>query len=264
MRIALTTDTHFGISNSTQKIHKKFLSGLQKESFDILIHTGDIASHKQSQLKKSLSMFREYLPEVPILVVLGNHDLWDRDSWCPNNPRYAKKISYRTMKTIQREWFKELGIHYLQDSPYIYKEEVVIYGYDGWYKKIPPPSNDKNFMPPYVEDIPIDVYLNARSHKSLENILKEAENIKENSPNCKLVCATHHSLVGYRGGIPGMDGDPRHLDFLSEYFDLVLFGHSHQELDTVHEYVDNGRSYSCRVVNAGSDYNSPKYKILEI
>ena len=84
----------------------------------------------------------------------------------------------------------------------------------------------------------------------------------------KLVCATHHSLTPYRGYGSAredtMSGNFSHLDFLSEDFDLVLNGHSHQEVDHTHEYVYGNTVHSCRIVNVGSDYDKPKYRILEI
>jgi len=513
MKVALVTDTHFGCSNNTQKIHFKFLKNLMKESFDVLVHTGDIASHKQKQLKCSLSMFRDALGDIPMLVVLGNHDCldketellthrgwlsykeirdsdlilsinkkgysewssidqiiikkankmyryndasldmcitkkhrilcgkrndeknstdlfyttlkdmgecnycfpvaaknsnleypitnseiislglslsngtlikdkkifnqfsnrqlqlflhtlmqrigwwverekagglygtldilgwvqslavqcgvstslvefppgefrlnlefdkefvqvdtftkkikvveyndevwclnvpntnfmvrrngkacftgncWDQESWNNNNPRYNKKISYEQMKVTQREWFEEFNIHYLQDGEFLYKNDVVFYGYDGWYHSLPPPSNDKYWMPRTAKMCPIDQYLNYRANKTLDVILMSAKGMSKQNPNLKKVCATHHSLLSYRDGNIAMGGDPRHLDFLSEDFDYVFYGHSHLEVDTVHEFVQGNCVFNCRVLNAGSDYNIPKYKIIEI
>lgn len=262
MIIALTTDTHFGASNNTQKIHEKFLKKLMQEKFDVLVHTGDIASHKQKQLYRSLHMFKEALGEIPFLFVLGNHCLWDQDSW--NNGRYNKRTSYEEMKSTQREWFEELKVHYLQDSPFKYGDEAIFYGYDGWYLNLPPPSNDKNWMPSVAKLCPIDQYLSYRANKSLDAILASAEEAKRLNPNIKTICATHHSLTQYRGGFDTMGGNPRHLDFLSENMDYVLNGHSHQEVDQVHEFINGNMVHSCRIINAGSDYDKPKYKIIEI
>lgn len=189
---------------------------------------------------------------------------WDQESWNQKNKKYNKKTSYEQMKSQQREWFEELNVHYLQDSEFIYKDEVVFYGYDGWYRDLNPPSNDKYWMPPFAKMCPINQYLNYRATKTLDAILMSAEGMKRLKPNLKFVCATHHSLTPYRGGADTMNGDPRHLDFLSENFDLVLNGHSHQEVDQIHEYVFGNTVHSCRVVNAGSDYDKPKYKIIEI
>lgn len=189
---------------------------------------------------------------------------WDMESWNNKNPRYNKKISYEHMKVTQREWFEEFNMHYLQDGEFIYKDEAIFYGYDGWYKTIPPPSNDKNWMPPYAKMCPIDQYLSYRANKTLDNILLSAEGMKRVKPHLKTICATHHSLTPYRGGHDTMNGDPRHLDFLSENFDYVFNGHSHQEVDLMHEYTYGNKVYSCRVINVGSDYDKPKYKIIEI
>ena len=187
---------------------------------------------------------------------------WDQDSW--NNGRYNKRTSYEEMKSTQREWFEELKIHYLQDNPFYFKDEAIFYGYDGWYLNLPPPSNDKNWMPPTAKQCPIDQYLSYRANKSLDAILVSAEEAKKLNPNIKTLCATHHSLTSYRGGFDTMGGNPRHLDFLSENMDYVLNGHSHQEVDQVHEYLSGNTIHSCRIINAGSDYDKPKYKIFDI
>lgn len=264
MKIAVTTDTHLGASNNTIKIHEKFLKNLMEESFDVLVHTGDIASHKQKQLHRSLIMFKEALEDIPMLFVLGNHDLWDQEAWNQKNKRYNKRTSYEHLRSQQRDWFEEVGVHYLQDEEYVYKDEAIFYGYDGWYKDLNPPSNDKNWMPPIAKLCPINQYLNYRANKTLDAILMSAEGMKRVKPHLKFVCATHHSLTPYRGGADTMNGDPRHLDFLSENFDLVLNGHSHQEVDQIHEYVFGNTICTCRVINAGSDYDKPKYKIIEL
>lgn len=260
MRLAITTDTHFGASNNTQKIHEKFLKKLMKESFDVLVHAGDIASHKQKQLYRSLQMFKEAIGERPLLFVEGNHCLWSEEIW----GRKPSRIPYEEMKATQREWFSELKVHYLQDGSFSYKDEAIFYGYDGWYHILPPTSNDKNWMPRFAKQCPIDQYLSYRANKSLDAILSSAEEVRKENKNIKLVCTTHHSLTPYRGGDDSMGGNPRHLDFLSENFDLVINGHSHQEVDQIHEYVNGNSIYSCRIINAGSDYDKPKYKIIEL
>ena len=193
---------------------------------------------------------------------------WDKESWNKRNKKFNKKISYEHMKSQQREWFAELGVHYLQDNEFAYKDEAVFYGYDGWYKSLKPPSNDNFWMSRYARQVPINQYLNYRSNKTLDTILMSAEEIKRLNPNLKLICATHHSLIPYKK-VDGEVGDAlsgiyKHLDFLSENFDYVLNGHSHQETDQIHESVFGNSVYSCRLINAGSDYDKPKYKIIEI
>lgn len=189
---------------------------------------------------------------------------WDQESWNQKNSRYNKKISYEQMKITQREWFEELNIHYLQDGSFSFKDEAIFYGYDGWYKHLPPPSNDKHWMPPVAKMCPIDQYLNFRANRTLDSILESAEDLKTTMPHLKTICATHHSLTPYRGGADTMNGDFRHLDFLCKDFDLVLNGHSHQEVDQVHEYLGGNDVSTCRVVNVGSDYDKPKYRIIEV
>lgn len=83
MKFAMTTDTHYGHSSSTHKIHLKFLKRLkykmEEEEIKYLIHCGDWASSKQNELQRTWMMFRKELgSNIKILTVLGNHDCLDK------------------------------------------------------------------------------------------------------------------------------------------------------------------------------------------
>ena len=253
MRIAITTDTHFGFSKNTLSIHETFFKKLAMEKFDVFVHSGDISSNKQKHLFKSLRMMRDILKDVPILFILGNHDLWDK--------RFPRNyVSYNEMRRKQRSLFKELGVHYLQDEPF-YIDGVKFYGYDGWYKTNPP-SNDFLWMHRMMKGVPSNIYLRKRSYDSLDRILLDSELDKKNNPGIKLVCVTHHNLSSnYRDGCSSMSGDPKHLEFLSENFDLIINGHTHSEEDRL--FIGK-ELHKCRVLNAGSCYDNPKYMIVEI
>ena len=84
MKIAVTTDTHFGFSHNTHKIHEKFLIKLatacKEENVEMLIHNGDWITKNQHELPRTWKMFREALGDLPILTVMGNHDCLDKET----------------------------------------------------------------------------------------------------------------------------------------------------------------------------------------
>ena len=257
-KIALTTDTHYGISPKTCLILEKFLIKLASEDFDVLIHTGDWISHKQAQMEKVFKLFRKHINK-PILGVLGNHDLWDQDSWGHNNKRAYKQTlqSYEEMKVQQRSLMQQYEIDYLQDLyPYIFEDKVAIYGFDGWYHYLPPPSNDHYFMPQFIKNCPADQYLNYRAYKTLDAILLHLDELKISKPHLKTVCVTHHPPYNFDPVWLSMSANPQFMEVISEKFNYFFVGHSHKNEDWL--------KGSCRVVNAGSDYNRPNYKIIEV
>ena len=83
---------------------------------------------------------------------------------------------------------------------------------------------------------------------------------KKNYNNLVKICVTHFALQVISEKEIDTMGDENYLKELSKFFDYVFFGHSHEELDTVYTYKHN----SCRLINVGSNYNDPKYRILEV
>ena len=256
LKIALTCDSHYGFSEKTPRVLDRFLKKLVKEEFDVLVHCGDWISHKQSQFEKVFKLFRKYIhPLKPILSVRGNHDFWNRD----DSLRYRgiPKPTYESMDLSHKELMEKYGIIYLQDkSPYIDPSGVIFWGFDGWYNTLPPPSNDKYFMPQYAQSCPIDVYLEHRASKSLDAILLSVDQIKKDKPDCKTVCVTHHAPYTFDERYRGMCANPKYLDFITEKFDYFFVGHNHQE--------ESWEKYGCYIHNSGSDYDNPKYKIIEV
>jgi predicted phosphodiesterase len=84
MKFAKVTDTHYGFNHKTHKIHMKLLKELahlcKKGKIEALIHCGDWASSKQNEIQRSWKMFREYLGDLPIYTVMGNHDCLDKET----------------------------------------------------------------------------------------------------------------------------------------------------------------------------------------
>jgi predicted phosphodiesterase len=234
MRILILSDTHYGFSEGTHKILETKLKKVPKD-IDLVIHAGDWISDSQAQWKDCFELFRSLFPTVNIIGVLGNHDLW-------NNPKKDVLETEREIKLL----FKKYNIHYLPNNPFISKD-IIIYGFNGWYYDIEPPSNDRNWINNWVENkYDFNAFLSKRSCYDMENILNQ------NISNKYSICVTHFGPNDYSK----MGADPKYIEHLSQKFNLVIIGHSHIEQD----YMIN----NCRVINPGSDYNDPKFKIIKM
>ena len=77
MKILLTGDLHYGFSKKTTKILQEFFCHLSTLDFDVMVIAGDIISCRQREMSKCFELIRYYIPDVPILAVMGNHDCLD-------------------------------------------------------------------------------------------------------------------------------------------------------------------------------------------
>ena len=231
MKIALTSDTHYGYGHKTHRKHIKFLNELNREDFDVLVHCGDWSASKQTSLYKTLKMFREALGDKPILTSLGNHDLWDINNWDNRSDHrvkirrstYDRNKTYRSMIIDHHNWMEEFNIHHLAWNPYQFEEEVMFYGFDGWYYQLPVRSNDVNYMPRLVDGCaPIDMFLSNEAHKAVDNILFKQEQHKKDNPHLSYVCCTHHAPYTTNSGYEFMCANPRFLDPICSQFDMFL------------------------------------------
>jgi predicted phosphodiesterase len=245
MKIIYTSDIHAGHSSKiSYNIIHDFITDINEENPDILIIAGDLISHSQIQLEKLFKIIRSIIPSNPILIVRGNHDFW-----C-----YGKEIkinNYEELDKFQKLLFKKYNIQYLQDNPYI-KDNVNIYGWDGWYKE-EPMSNDFRYMFNLYDGIHFHDKLRSISHEKFTNIINTVN--KDKGIN---IVVTHFNLIGqYRDrALYKMDGDFKYMDIIKEKFDYCIFGHSHKEFN---EKIGN-----CKVLNSGSDYLIPQYEVINI
>ena len=199
MKVAITTDTHYGYDHNTHKIHVKFLNKLRKacEDNDVkaLIHCGDWIACDQHQLPRTWKMFREAMGNLPIIGVKGNHDRWDHSYWGvpARKRRWAKHpagMSFVSMEEQHQEWADEYNIHLLQDNPYRYddrgEEDTSIIGYNGWYRDALPQTNDLGRMFKAVESCPAGAYLQNQAHKNLQKCLDEVSYLECENPKLKI------------------------------------------------------------------------------
>ena len=242
MKALLISDTHRGFSTRTHRIHAKWGEELATLDFDVLILAGDLASHKKHQFEGALRFFREIAGSRPIVLGRGNHDLWDENQRC--------LTSYRNV--LQHEWFSKYDIHHLESGgPFWVGGDVAIVGWDGWYA-FRASSNDLAMMNRHVEG-DTWAWLQREAWHGIQSALIAAEDAKK--AGAKVVCVTHFPLV------PGLtdeawSGNFRWWEMLAPHLDVFCCGHSHRAVDTIVDGV--------RVVNCGSDYDDPKYTIIEI
>jgi predicted phosphodiesterase len=268
MKIAITSDTHYGYDHRTHKIHEKFLGELSdscaKHKVDLLVHAGDWIADNQHQLPRTWKMFRKFLGNIPILAVTGNHDLWDRDYW--GSPlkkrsfcRHPSGMSLNQMASQHIEWSLESNIHLLQDNPF-FKDDFIFYGFNGWYGNSNPPTNDSNYMSPFYESAPTSLYLSNQAYKQLDKIILESNTQNKDK---KKVCVTHMPPYSKDARYEVFCANNSFLDPIAENFDLLIVGHSHQTEDWMYN--------SLRVVNPGTyfdpisgGYNKPKFVIIDL
>ncbi len=273
MKALLVTDTHLNFNDSTYKIWEQYLNQLKGEDFDIVIHTGDWISHKQSQWNSVLNLFRNFT-DKPIVGVKGNHDLWQQplpknkrtfDTYMWDKGMYEREFvfhfkTFKELKDFQRQMWTKYRVMDLSLAPFI-RDDVYIIGWDGWYRDMPL-SNDFSRMPRIESDsnLAMHEFLNRRAHKAFGEVLRGIETGKRMGK--KVIVVTHHSLFNYRGGYSDMIGNPTYFEFIKKTgADVFCYGHSHLRDERV---VQNEQGKDLRIFNAGSDYNSPNHIIFEI
>ena len=253
MKITITGDTHYGFSRHGNEANEKMLESIGKENPDILIHTGDYGSVSLDEREAYWKKTREILgTSILIIAVNGNHDYWDATH---------KVNSVMDITKINTRIFEKYSIYH----PYttIIINGISIRGFDGWYFS-DVRTNDPNYIPHYF---PEGVkWLRDKSDKEFGSLLPLFKKDKERGDTTILV--THFGFIAndddwksresrVLGQKQYFGGNPKYENYLDDV-DYLLYGHSHHEFEGV---ASNNKT---KVINAGSDYEFPYYKILEI
>ncbi len=233
MKIVLTSDTHAGFSAITDRKHtQKFLPSIAREKPDVVIHAGDWGTNQPKHVERTFRQFREALGDIPVVGVLGNHDYWD----CKKEFRSFADLHHKI-----QEWAKAYKITLLDgDSTHI--NNIGIFGFMGWYGSTPLGSNDRFNITNWVDT---DIYLRENAR----------ENYKKALQSTAQICVTHFPPYSIDPRWAGFCANQMYLDPLCSHFTFLFCGHSHQN----EIFFRNG----CEVVNCGSDYDQPRYKIIE-
>jgi predicted phosphodiesterase len=238
MKIGIITDIHISHYPEKKDEFKKFLEDLR---VDMLIIAGDIVSSEQSDMELCLKMIRENDPFLKVLLVRGNHCFWN-----PDRPF----DSVFELDLFHKELFKKYDIHYLQQNKFE-DENLIIYGFDGWYRFSETGTNDITMMPTTsgMGELTPFQYLQREERDAVDYIVKDLE---ENPSKKTKIVVTHFNVICEDLAYEKMSGNPRYVDILCPDIDYLFFGHTHQEYSATH--------HGCEVINVGADYDkAPKH-----
>lgn len=238
MKLLLTTDTHAGMDMKTDHIHRtRFLPAVVAEKPDVIIHTGDWGITEPKHVERAFRQFREYCGDIPIIGVLGNHDYWDR------------KHEFRSVQELEEkilEWERQYKIQIL-DGDSVILGNIKIFGFMGWYASASAMTNDLFYVPCWTDT---DAELRQRARNNFNTTINTPRRYKTE------ICITHFPPYTKDFTYQEFCANQMYFDPLCEKFDYLIVGHSHQQEDFFHK--------GCRVINPGSDYNKPKFVVLDI
>lgn len=249
MKILLTSDTHWGITKP--KTIRKLFEAAAKEDFDVLIHAGDYCGTDQADknVRSTVRIMREFIPDKPIVSVLGNHDYWTKQrSMASFHKNYDNII--KTFQNNNVHFLDAHGVYTHPDFPFIN-----IVGHSGWYAYLNPPTNDQNFLPHSVEGH-TNGWMLRNATTELETNLKQLDQIY--SEEHSVVFVSHFPVVNtgndYKGQWEKFSWSERVKEMMQEQYSCRYFlcGHAHQRHEGPERY------------EAGSDYCLPKYQIITV
>ena len=240
MKFALTGDWHYGFSKKTHGIIERFLQHLAKQDFDVLLLSGDIISHDQTQWEPVLRLLRTTFKDTAIYFVMGNHDYWTET---------CTQESFLAADAHRRELFRKHNIRHLEGEVGEVGG-VQIFGFGGWYWSAEPPSNDVDFIPRNIGDLSFHDYLLHRAQESVDEIVSLLPYAD------KAVILTHFEMNDHPMGAIGEWLD-RFIAHRCKGKMVIACGHTHLRRN---DDLGNGIS----LVNAGGDYDNPSYRIIEL
>lgn len=257
MKALILTDMHRGYSERTFKLHQKLAKEVSRLEWHLLIVCGDSASNRKEHFKSFLRYARELAGDRPVLLVRGNHDLWDR----------SQRSLVSLMDVLHKEWFRKFGVLHLEDGPF-HAGGITFVGWDGWYCQRPD-TNDMSNINRYVEGDTWS-WLQKRSWQYFERAVLDAQKWK--TFGNRVIAVTHfpivhlptyeslewskESLYASYTSKPILSGNFSYFDHIKPFIDVLCYGHTHKAFDEVLDGV--------LVINAGGDYDKPRYKIIDL
>jgi len=247
MKIILASDWHIGLTNPKhiEKLIKQIALNIVEQDIKALVFAGDFCGGQNGyrSVRTITNMFRQYIPNLPILVTLGNHDYW-----CgKNRKRQDFKLNYAKIVEV----LQSNKIHFLDlDGPYRFDDGVTIVGHTMWYQSTNPPTNDGNWIPNYINGSMFHHYLSHALYYELDTSLQllTPEDTTRVFVSHFPVRPTDNARDWQFAGPEGM------YKVLKEEFNFTYFlwGHTHRlTKESNHYCVD-------------SDYCKPKYMVVDI
>lgn len=246
MKILLLNDTHKGISNNTDKIHQKFFQVLAKEEFDVMVHAGDMTANKQKGVRRTFEQMRDVAGKRPVLAVRGNHDYWQ------HNRRFGW-LDFDALLEQHREWAKLNDITLLDEDGVYETDTVFIGGFTTWYMDSKPGTNDYNWMDaltPSCEEV--GRFLQKKEHHTL-NILSVR---LQDAIGKTRVVVSHMPIFGHQRDQQYTSNFNNQIA-LKGNCEYYLCGHSHR-------FIDGEEHFWAKTYQTGSDYDKPRYSIIEV
>lgn len=251
MNLILTSDTHYGMDGKSHSKHERFWrkvrDSIEKNDVKALIWAGDIACTTQRQVRRSIEQMRDHI-KIPVAFVRGNHDWWD--DLDRKDKHAGERRPYAVLSREHLELFGKHRISHLEDGPLVI-EDVVICGWDGWYGNSNPPSNDADRIFRDVEGCPAHVFMSNRAWRKFDEVMST-----DIDKYRAAVAVTHFAPYVTDRKWEMMCANLKFYDMIKEKFDVFCCGHNHQAKDRVED--------GCRVLNSGSDYNKPQFKLFEV
>lgn len=269
MKIIITADLHYGITGHSticDMVHH-----LSAESPDVVVLAGDQATDAD-RFGQLLQIFRSSLPDTPILVLSGNHDLW-----CGEHDDYNSKdlweILLPAITKVDGSFWLE-GKNWTRDGVAIVGS-YLHYDYSAQDTVGPASSLPHEYLAKnkykvnkdgvYLRGLPDDITFAREIGEGFRHRLLMAQN----DPEIESIVVVSHvpcveqqitrrpSDYAWAIGTPYF-GNISHQEIIfgCNKVRWIVSGHSHQEVS-----ADLGR---VQIFNLGSDYRNPAYKVIEI
>ena len=248
MKILVTTDWHYGFSEKANEKIISMLGEISKKDFDIFVHCGDVGSHNPNFIKDAIGFLCENVKDdIPKLFVLGNHDFWS-----------VGRIPHQEIIDAHDfifNGFKKRNVHYLHEHEYE-DDKIRVFGCDGWYGSSNPDTNDYQHMTMEF-GYPGGLHSFYRYSRLVKWFAENAGKMLFIDSKKINIFVTHFGLFKEDPNFkPNLSGDVNFANYIKiKNFDFVFYGHSHKPADFM---INN-----IHVINVGSDYENPKYMIVE-